>query len=135
MTTESTNQSYKSNYIDESRSLKSDFFDSGLEFKVGILSIDLKTDRFDLITPEGERIRLNPRLNRGVLTHLHQQAVRVLLRRSAWPKLQSCKTFHDVLFVERLSDPPELDTLEDILTGSTWNEDTHPENRSVVYAS
>lgn len=83
----------------------------GLYYYPGIISADLKLDRFDLITPEGERLRLNPRLNRASLSQLRGQTVRALLRASPWPLLRpddiaplrpSSKTTYDVLFVEAL---------------------------------
>lgn len=108
----------------QSSDLWQNFNEQGLQFQLGVLSINTVNDRFDLITPEGERLSLNPRLSRNALVHLHQQPVRALLRAIPWPLVRGVDSGHqpqlhhapkisyDVLFVERLNEPPELENLE-----------------------
>ncbi|MBX3017200.1 MAG: hypothetical protein KF767_04875 [Bdellovibrionaceae bacterium] len=79
--------------------------------------MDPDGEHFHLVTPEGARLRLNPRLNRESLEHLRGQPVRALLRASPWPlerphhiaplphaSSPASKTTYDVLFIETASE-------------------------------
>lgn len=92
-----------------------------LRFRPGVISGDAARDRFDLITPDGARLRLNPRFNRASLVHLRGRPVRALLRASPWPLSRPdhlaplrpvSKVTYDVLFIERLEAPDEMEVTE-----------------------
>lgn len=110
-----------------------EFQEAGLDFRYGILTLDETGEKVDLITPEGERLRLNPRLNRLPLVHLHQQAVRVLIRKNPWPKLTANWDQYDILYVERLVEPLAQDELNESLDFSEMP--SAEEIRSLIYAS
>lgn len=100
-------------------------------FRPGVLSVDHRRDRFDLITPGGARLRLNPHLNRASLMHLEGQPVSVLLRPHPWPMERPnhaaplrpvSRKVYDVLFVEALDEPLEIDVtdLDDVATDRSF---------------
>lgn len=86
---------------------------ASLKFRPGVISADPRGDHYHLITPDGARLRLNPRFNRESLEHLRGQPVRALLRASPWPLERPdhvaplrhvSKTTYDVLFIEIASE-------------------------------
>lgn len=109
-------------------SFETEMAQTGLQFLEGVVSANSLDPQFYLVTPEGGRYALNSHLNRQSLIHMNNQAVRALLRCPPWPRLTSQKPcLHDVLFIERLKEPPELHALEEALP--SMDEDLDFEDR------